>query len=55
MLTEYNAKYWKVMNMFKDEILKATKCMMPCTFMEYKVSEIFNYIMKSKTIQIYTL
>ena len=37
LLTRYGNEYDRVTQMVKNELIEETKCMAPCTFMEYKV------------------
>ena len=42
LLAKYAQEYERISSMVRSEILDDTKCLMPCTFMEYKV-EYFCY------------
>ena len=37
MLYKYDYFYWKAVDYGKDNLMKITQCLMPCSFMEYKV------------------
>lgn len=37
-LMNYKKEYDRVWHMFRDEVIEYTKCLFPCTFMEYRVS-----------------
>ena len=37
MLLKYGENYIHAVNYGKNALLERTKCMMPCSFMEYKV------------------
>ena len=38
MLTWYGEEYWRLADLYREELIAATGCLLPCTFMEYKVS-----------------
>merc|ERR1719195_502161 len=38
-LMNYKKEYDKVWHMFRDEVIEYTKCLFPCTFMEYRLTE----------------
>ena len=38
LLEKYSNTYWKAVDMDRYKLLEYTKCLMPCTFMEYKVT-----------------
>ena len=37
LLTRFGNEYTRVTQMVKNELIEETKCLAPCTFMEYKV------------------
>ena len=37
MLKQYDQEQWTVYMMGMEELIETTKCLLPCTFMEYKV------------------
>ena len=37
LMTKYAHEYDRIASKVKSEIIKETMCLMPCTFMEYKV------------------
>ena len=37
MLETYNELCWETVALGKEELSEFTKCLLPCTFMEYKV------------------
>ena len=37
MLVKYSAEYWKLGSLERDDLINLTKCLMPCSYMEYKV------------------
>ena len=39
MLAHFGKEYERIMFMFQDDLIKATNCSLPCTFLEYKVIE----------------
>ena len=42
-LMEKNSyEYWAAMHLGKNELINQTECLMPCTFMEYKVTTFTN-------------
>ena len=38
MLTRYSEEYWKICNLYRQQIINLTGCHLPCSFLEYKVS-----------------
>ena len=38
MLTRYSEDYWKICDLYRQEIINLTGCHLPCSFLEYKVS-----------------
>ena len=47
-MSKYGDKIESLANMERSELFEATKCVMPCTFMEYKVSMKFFKIHRSR-------
>ena len=45
MLKEYSDESISHSRMYKNELLKKTKCLLPCTFIEYKVTVNFYKMM----------
>ena len=39
LLEKYRIEFRKVLGMYRGDLLVATDCRMPCSYMEYKVSE----------------
>ena len=37
LFSEYNRTYYRIYVMDKNELIQYTNCMLPCSFMEYKV------------------
>ena len=37
LLTQFGNEYGRIITMVKNELIEETKCLAPCTFMEYKV------------------
>ena len=37
LLTQFGQQYNRITQMVKNELIEETKCLVPCTFMEYKV------------------
>ena len=40
LLTQFGNEYGRIITMVKNELIEETKCLAPCTFMEYKVGKI---------------
>ena len=38
MMIQNSDVYWAAMELGKNELINETECLMPCSFMEYKVS-----------------
>ena len=38
MLNHFGKVYDRMMNKFRDDIIETTKCRLPCSYLEYKVS-----------------
>ena len=49
MLNHYSNERTTISLMSREELIETTKCLMPCSFMEYKVS-VYYVHMLSKTI-----
>ena len=44
LLDKYSEENLKIADtMTKEELMKTTKCLMPCTFMEYRVSQFMKH------------
>ena len=41
LLNKYANEYERIASMVRNEILEDTRCLIPCTFMEYKVCKYF--------------
>ena len=41
LLTQFGQEYNRITQMVKNELIEETKCLVPCTFMEYKVIYIY--------------
>ena len=44
MLTRYSDEYWKICDLYRQDIINVTGCHLPCSFLEYKVSRYYVYI-----------
>ena len=38
MLYKYSVQYWEFGKLEREDLIKLTNCLMPCSYMEYKVS-----------------
>ena len=38
-LTRYSEEYWKVGNLYREDLFRDTGCYLPCSYLEYKVSK----------------
>ena len=51
MLTQYGEEYWKLGNLYREDLIDVTGCHLPCTFMKYTVSR---KITKNNSVRKYT-
>ena len=42
LLSKYDEAKWNITVMGSEEVMEITRCLLPCTFMEYKVILAFN-------------
>ena len=40
MLAKYSAQYWELGYLSREELSRRTKCLIPCSYMEYKVNSL---------------
>ena len=46
LANKYDGAYWKLaVTMDSDDVSQATNCLTPCTYLEYKVSTLFVYLL----------
>ena len=50
ILQQYSHYYIWLMTMGRDELIQNTKCLMPCSFMEYKVAMAMYYFFLNVTL-----